>query len=251
MFEVAGYPEWTEEGDVITTRAGRMTLVQEESYPPRHKVKLGETTVIEGPEGEYLTLHGSYPVGSQDVILVGNQCTGTACWVPQLSLLVLEPGKKPRRLSDDRFFRVGPSPEGPPRDGLVDGVLQLDLGFHGGKLKLARYDGEKLSFLFEDRGRPPLNEAQCKEVHESVQACVPNDLTDLCRDSDGTFDGLIRELSGVFSRSVISISQHPGFSKDGFTRACIATCRSGKPPALGASFRASVCGMEIDSAGAR
>jgi hypothetical protein len=228
VFEVAGSPAWVEESGMIATRAGTLTVVAEREAP-RHAVKIGKTTVF---EGDYVTLYGKYPLGAQDVVLIGDNCGGTACWAgDRLSLLVLEPGEKPRTLSDERFFGGGSGAA------LEDGRLKIDLGWDRGKRKLAWYDGNDLSIVLEDRGRPPLSEEECKGAYDGMELCVSGRYDDArCKDPEAGF-------YGAAWRALFPILQLPGFRADGFTRACVVACKDGKAPPLDARFRKSVCGI--------
>jgi hypothetical protein len=106
--------------------------------------------------------------------------------------------------------------------------LEVDLGFDGGKRKLARFDGRDLSIAFADPRRPPLTEADCKLVHEGMLQCAD-------RWSDDPHCEDPARFSGVIGRSVIPILQQPGLNH--------ATCKSGQPAPPGAAFRESVCGI--------
>jgi hypothetical protein len=228
-FEVAGLPAWTEADGRFTTRAGTLRVAADADLPPTSVVKLGEETVFQA-EQMYITLYCNYPFGAQDVVLIGTKSGGTCCPYDQLSLLVLESGKSPRVLSDDGFITI----DGTQEPELKPRRLEVDLGFDGGKRKLARFDGRDLSIAFADRGRPPLTEADCKLAHEGMLQCADH------RSDDPHCEDPAR-FSGVIGRSVIPILQQPGLNQRGFTEACVAACKSGETPPFDAAFRESVC----------
>jgi hypothetical protein len=218
-----------ETGGTLTTRAGTLRVEKNDDLLPTSSVLLGEHAVFRA-EG-FVTLYGNYPIGEQDVVLVGVNCGGTACAMGDvLSLLVLEVGKEPRTLTHERFVGWGSGAT------LERGHLEIDLGWGAGKRKLARYDGKALSISFEDRGRPPLTTDECNEVYELVVACATGSPFDAaCKNPEESF-------SGVFMRLLAWISQHPGFDRRRFTNACVAACNRHEAPPLDDAFRKSLCG---------
>jgi hypothetical protein len=245
LLALAGVPASAEEGGTLVTRAGTLTVISEPdpwSIDAFLKVKLGDATVFQA-EGRSVTLCASYGIGAQDVVLIDVNEGGVSWQYHALSLLVLEPGKEPRTISDRRLVWADALTIDPREAALKDGRLEIDLGWDGGRREIARYDGERLSIVLEDRGRPPLSEEECKEVHASMEQCASLHENPYCSRPEVTFHGIMDQFNAMTLRSIALHSHHPGFSKRRFTKVCIAACKRGDAPPLDAAFRKAVCGI--------
>lgn len=209
---------------VLKTSMGTVSVHQSKykKHTYSDQIWLNKTAVFKKARHN-LGIGSKYTLGRQEVVLLVSKCGGNGCSSNRL-LLVLEKGKKPNVLTADNFFSLTDHTEVE----IKDAKLIIDLGYEGGKHKVARYDGAQLTIALEDVGRLPMSEKACQSVYEIVQGCLPGS----CQED---------QLPMSSARSLPTYL--PGYVKQGFNTACGRVCR-GEKVAFDKTFKQSVCSID-------
>ncbi|MEB4591966.1 hypothetical protein VSS37_13315, partial [Candidatus Thiothrix sp. Deng01] len=216
--------------DTLKTRTGLLEIGRSGfGAPPDSLVLNGK--VVYKDEGNYLALHQMFSLPDHDAVLFSSNCGGTACQTDDFAFLVVRQNAEPAVVKADGFYAY-PSAVKTRRDG---DDIKLDLGFSGGKRKLAVLKGEQLAIRLEAVPAQPLEEAQCKWLHsDAMPACVEARANNPdCSDPQGDF-------SGAVMRGVAAMADYPGFVQQGFDQQCQQACRDGKASDY-AIFGGEVC----------
>lgn len=206
------------EDDAVQTRFGKVEISRTEVDMPPDTLKLDGQQIFR-VEGFYLSLHYYIKQNERDLLLFGSNCGGTGCPQNDFHVLVLQKGADPQILTDKDFTAY--------LDDLeitVDGKrLQVDLGFQGGKHKVASLLGDQLTVELQTVPKSFVGEANCRWVYDEVlRACREYRETDAsCADPQAGF-------AGYMTRGIAAVAEHPGFSSEAFSRRCNIACGSGK-----------------------
>lgn len=150
----------------------------------------------------------------QDIILIGENCGGSACGGPDhLHMIVVIPSKAPLLITDDDFNGDVNSNDYHEENG----ALILPLGEYSKKTVQAAWDGASLTISKKKKsGLQSLSETECKDLYSTfIPKCT---ISNSCKDVVGT------DFSMAEQRSIPS--NNPGFNDSGFYMACDQSCNS-------------------------
>lgn len=218
------------EDDMVQTRYGKLEIVRSQQEMPPDTLKLDGKQIFR-EEAFYLSLHQYITQNDRDLVLFGSNCGGTGCPENHFYLAVLEKNAEPAILTQENFVAY-------PDDLKVktEGEkLIIDLGFAGGKHKVATLQGKELKIALEDVPKTFLGEEDCQWLQtDAIDACIEY------RESDEKCADPQSEFSGYLSRGVVALSNYPGFVTEAFDRHCKAACETGKRPDY-ETFAKEVC----------
>ncbi len=216
--------------DKLNIRAGLLEIGRSDfNSPPDSLVLNGK--VVYKDEGNYLALYKIFTFPDHDAVLFSSNCGGTACQTDDFAFLVVKQGAEPKVVEADDFYAYRTVVKT-----MQDGNnIKLNLGYSGGKRKLATLDGEQLTIHLEDVPPQPLEEESCQWLHkDAMSACVEaRDRNPDCSDPQGDF-------AGVIMRGVAAMADYPGFVQSGFDQQCQQACRDGKASDY-VTFSGEVC----------
>lgn len=226
---------WSEVGnpkDELTTRFGKLSLTGSSEGVSKHIVLLDGKPLYEADEYSYSHVYQVFQRSDSDVVLIGNNCGGSACTSDVLILAVLKKDAQPK-LIEDPFMDSYPHEI---KFNQTGDVITFQLGYAEAKLKLAVLNADNtLTTHLEVQPLQALSEENCKWLYEDVlEACVR------AREEDTNCIDPVSTFLGVYMRGVIAISDYPGYNRDGFDAQCRQVCKTGKSTDY-ASFGVAAC----------
>ncbi|TXH70628.1 MAG: SH3 domain-containing protein [Thiothrix sp.] len=216
----------------LSTRFGQLSLSSTGDSIGKNELLLAGKTLYRGDESTYTHLYQVFQRSDSDVVLIGNNCGGSACSSDVLILAILKKNAAPK-LIEDPFLDAYPHEIKFHQAG---DTLSFNLGYAEGKLKIAVLTPDNsLSTRLELLPAQALSEEHCKWLYEdALEACVSARGEDTeCTEPETTF-------TGVYMRGLAAMSDYPGYKHDGFKAQCRQACLTGKAPDY-SSFGVAVC----------
>lgn len=216
--------------DKLQTRAGLLEIGRSDFNSPPDSLVLGGKVVYKD-EGNYLSLYQVFTFPDHDAVLFASNCGGSGCATDDFAFLIVRQGVEQTVVKAADFYAY-PHEVKTLQDGKA---IKLELGYTGGKRKLATLDGEQLTVHLEDVPPQPLAEDSCKWLHgDAMSACVD------ARNRNPGCDNPQDDFSGAVMRGVAAMSDYPGFVQRGFDQHCQQACRDGSAGDY-ATFGGEVC----------
>lgn len=192
----------------------------------------GKAVYVE--EGMYINLYEKFSLAGAEVLLFGVNCGGTGCPNDDLHFLILQEQKKPDVVSADGFYSL----DGTVKPRLDNGELIVDLGYEDGKSKTAELNAGSVLISLAPQPVAPMRFEDCKWLHEySMSECIN------AKSFDSNCEAAEENFSGVTSRGVAALSNHPGFAAKPFHSACVTACQTGTAVAFD-RYKSAVCSIK-------
>jgi len=185
-------------------------------------------------EGMYINLYEKFSLASAEVVLFGVNCGGTGCPNDDLHFLMLGQGHKPDVVSADSFYSL----DGTVKPRLDNGRVVVDLGYESGQRKTAQLNAGSLSIRLTPQPVSPMSLENCQWLHEYAMGECVN-----AKSFDANCEAAEDNFSGVTSRGVAALSNHPGFVEKHFHSACVTACRTGREVPFD-RYKTAVCSLK-------
>jgi hypothetical protein len=228
---------WTELSDDFpdetNTRFGKLTLRNSLGEDiAKNEVLLAGKSLYKGDEYTYSHVYKVFERSDSDVVLIGNNCGGSACASDQLIFAILKKATAPKLIQND-FLDAYPHEI---KFNQAGDTLTFNLGYSEAKLKIAVLNGDNtLKTHLETLAPQALSEENCKWLYEdAIEACIS------ARSDDAKCADPIAGFTGVYMRGVAAMSDYPGYKSEGFDKQCKQACKTGKSPDY-SSFGVAVC----------
>lgn len=193
----------------------------------------GKTVYRATGDRNFILMRGHFVMTNADVLLLSLGCACSDGVPDPLVFLVLETSGKVQAVTDKRFF----SSDGTIRPRTVDGIPEVDLGFEGGRVKIASLRSGSISIAFHEAPTKLLEEKDCRPLYERMasECTKPTQYERSCG----------QDMETWYSRATLftlrAYEQHPGFKRPGWDGSCRATCQ-GSPPDY-SKFRKEACSV--------